>query len=342
MPILRRGVLRGRQGRIVVLGLFPKPSGSVSGLFFCSQKFGVGLGKFVLSIVDDTIIYMKVRPHPDSYRNVGLAVGLMFMAMAVFGVGCAKGTPASSGAETVGDVPVGSAENQPAPPSELSVPILVYHHVREPKPWLSDADHQYEISPEQFAEELAYLKEQGFSSVSLADIAAAFSMGRELPAKPVVITFDDGRDSQYANAFPLLKEYGFTATFFVFTNAVGRPDYLTWEQLGELRDAGMEIGSHTVYHPYLTKASDEELERELSHSRAVLQEKLGVTGDVIAYPFGLYDERIVTAARAAGYVAGRGLDHTILHKADGVMTLGAYIIAWDTKWFAEILAGGIR
>ncbi|MEA3249046.1 MAG: polysaccharide deacetylase family protein [Patescibacteria group bacterium] len=222
-------------------------------------------------------------------------------------------------------------------PEEVTVPILVYHHIREPKAGLSAADRQYEVTPEVFEAQLAYLQEEGFESIPISDIAAAFSEGKPLPERPVVITFDDGRDTQYTEALPLLKEYGFTATFFVFTNAPNRPGYVTWEQLAEMRDAGMEIGSHTVYHPFLTKSSDEELISELQGSRATIQEKLGVPGDVLAYPFGLHDERVLAAVWEAGYIAGRDLDHVVVHGADEIMTLGSYIVTSNMGWFERIL-----
>jgi len=257
-----------------------------------------------------------------------------------FGWGGRDGSPDATIAQ---DEPAPDHPSVPRPvPVDIAVPILVYHYIREPQFGLADSSRQYEVAPELFAEQLAYLKGQGFESVHMTDIAAAFFAGKPLPEKPVIITFDDGRDSQYTAAFPLLKEYGFTATFFVFTNAMDRPGYLTWDQLAEMRDAGMEIGSHGIYHPYLTRLSDEEMRAELVGSRAKLQEMLGVSGDVIAYPFGLNDERVRVAVAEAGYVAGRDLDHVVTFTADDVMALGSYIITSNMKWFEKILAGEAR
>lgn len=250
----------------------------------------------------------------------------------------------SDGASLGNDVtaegtPVLVEATEPDIPEEVTVPILVYHYIREPRFGPDDPDRQYEVSPQVFSAQLLYIKEQGFETIHMSDIAAAFTEGKPLPEKPVIISFDDGRDSQYTAAFPLLKEYGFTASFFVFTNAMDRPGYLTWDQLAEMRDAGMEIGSHGIYHPYLTRLSDEEMRAELFGSRAKLREMLGVPGDVIAYPFGLNDERVRSAAAEAGYAAGRDLDHVVTHAAEDALTLGSYIATSDMSWFRRIIGG---
>lgn len=277
--------------------------------------------------------------------KIGTAI---IAALMLLGSGCSGAGEGAEGAEGADggmelSVPAGQEEvAEVVIPDEVIVPILVYHHIRYPKPGLSGADRAYEVTPETLEAQLVYMKERGFESVHMADIAAAFSEGKPLPERPVIITFDDGRDTQYSAAFPLLKEYGFTATFFVFTNAPDRPGYVTWDQLAEMRDAGMEIGSHGVYHQYNTRLSDAELERELVESRSAITERLGTAGDVMAHPFGLYDDRVVAAARQAGYVAARGLDHAATHRSEDVMTLGSYIVTSNMGWFEKILAGEAR
>jgi peptidoglycan/xylan/chitin deacetylase (PgdA/CDA1 family) len=265
-------------------------------------------------------------------------LGILFVAaLLLLGSGCAERVEPD--AIAAGDTGQGLQlqDDPPVIPEQLDIPILVYHHIRPLSSGFSADAQAYEIAPATLKAQLVYLKDQGFESVSLSDIAAAFSEGEPLPEKPIVITFDDGRDTQYTEAFPLLKEYGFTASFFIFTNAPNRPGYVTWDQLAEMRDAGMEIGSHGVYHPFLTKSSDEELVSELHGSRVKIQEKLGVAGNVIAYPFGLYDDRVIEAARDAGYVAARGLEHTVTHTADDVMSLGSYITTSNMAWFRNII-----
>lgn len=250
----------------------------------------------------------------------------------------------AGGARLAGDgerrVPTPAEPSLPARapgPEAMAVPILVYHNIREPGV-RSRVDDQYFVTPAQFEAQLAYLRDAGYVSASFDDLAAAFG-GGAFPAKPVILTFDDGRDSQYEKAFPLLKKYGFTATFFVFTNAIGRPGYLTWDQLREMRAAGMAVASHSVFHPYLMKADDETLRREVTDSKATLEKGLGATVTTFAYPFGLYDERVTRAVRDAGYVMARGLRHSAVARGDGLFDLPGWIAVGDLAAFRAVVEG---
>lgn len=123
-----------------------------------------------------------------------------------------------------------------------------------------------------------------------------------LPPRAVALTFDDGYRDNYTNVFPVLRRYGFTATFFVITGKVGHPGYMSWAELREMSAAGMLIESHTVTHPVLTRLPAPALERELVQSRQALWLNLGIDSRVLCYPYGAYDPGVMGAARAAGYI----------------------------------------
>ena len=128
-----------------------------------------------------------------------------------------------------------------------------------------------------------------------------------VPERAVVITFDDGWRSQYAYAFPVLQRHRFTATFFVFTNPIGRsPRFMSWAQVTDLQRAGMTIGSHGWTHPHLTTAGPRELQQEIVESRQTLERRLGTAITLFAYPFGEHPPAAEEAVRRAGYVAARG------------------------------------
>ncbi|MFH1047399.1 MAG: polysaccharide deacetylase family protein [Patescibacteria group bacterium] len=222
-------------------------------------------------------------------------------------------------------------------PEQVQVPILVYHHIRPTPAGLSAADQPYSITAQAFEAQLSYLRDHGFTGVLLTDIRDALLEGKKLPDKPVAITFDDGRDNQYTAAFPLLEQYGFVATFSPFTNAIGRPNYLTWEQLSEMQTAGHGIGSHAVYHPYMTKLTVDEMRREALDSRLVLKEKLGSEIAVFAHPFGLFDEQVNAVLADVGYSVARGLEHRDLHTAEDLLSLGSYIVTENFKYFTSIV-----
>lgn len=193
-----------------------------------------------------------------------------------------------------------SAPESPAAPSRkakfdlLHVPILLYHHV-------DDQTGPWHLSKLNFAQQVAYLSENGFHSVSMADYTTAFQEDGTLPEKSVILTFDDAYDDAYTNVFPVLKEYGLKGTFFIITGRVGQPGYLTWDQINEMFQAGMEFGGHTVNHPYLTKLVEADAFLEMMQSRLDLQMHLGVPVVTFAYPYNDHDPVLLKIAALAGY-----------------------------------------
>ncbi len=231
------------------------------------------------------------------------------------------------------------AEEPPVTPRRAEVPILVYHNVAVPAPTIRAADRAYYVTPDEFEAQMAYLETGGRVAVSPDDVAEAVRGGKPLPEKPVLIAFDDDRETQYSAAFPVLKRHGLTATFYVFTNAIGKKGYLTWDQLREMRDAGMGIQSHSVFHPFLDKLDDAALRKELSDSKTTLEKGLGVAVTSFAYPFGLHEDRVVAAVRDAGYVTARTLRHTPYVGTEDLYTMPGYIVTGDLGVFAQIVAG---
>jgi len=186
------------------------------------------------------------------------------------------------------------------------IPILVYHSIRPYTIFDTKLVKRFVVTPEVLDAQLAYIKAQGYEAVSLEAVAKHFTEKAVLPAKPIVITFDDGWKNQYTNALPILQKHGMEATFFVFTEPVGRRSFVNWEQLTALVAAGMEIGDHTETHPYLYQIKDQKrLDREMIESKKLLEEKLGITVQVFATPFAKTDPKIEATAKRAGYLAAR-------------------------------------
>lgn len=202
--------------------------------------------------------------------------------------------------------------------------ILCYHAVSSAWPsTLAIAEHVLE-------RHVRFLRERAYEALTLSDAERRRSE-RTLAQRTVVITFDDAFASTLA-AKPILDSAGFPATVFVPTAFVDNDDLLsyaeaddvdgryahelralTWDQLADLRDAGWEIGSHTVTHPRLTELDDGSLFHELVESRNVIRKRLGGC-ETVAYPYGLADARVSAAARRAGYMAGCTL--TASHRID--------------------------
>lgn len=211
-------------------------------------------------------------------------------------------------AEVPSDATPGPAATTTADaPRAPAVPIVVYHIVRPPYPDDSPAVRALAQTPEIFGAQLAYLANAGYHVVSFAALESHIASSTPLPSRPIVISFDDGWRDQFEYAFPILKEHGDTATFFVFTNAIDRPGFLSWDNLREMQHAGMTIASHSRSHPFLLKISDPAaLREEIAGSKRLLEERLGASVTEFAYPFGQYDATTTALVREAGYRAARG------------------------------------
>ena len=203
---------------------------------------------------------------------------------------------------------------------QVRVPILMYHYLSNPP---DDADRyrrDLSVPPELFEQHLAYLKEQGYQTISFEDLTNALALGRPLPpdAKPIIITFDDGYLDNYQNALPLLHKYGFTGVFFVVTELAERasagmiaPDglryadaYMTWDQLRVMTAAGMDVECHARVHEDLTENDDERLIWQVLGCREMIESNLGRRPRYVAFPSGIYDERVAATFASDGYWGG--------------------------------------
>ena len=206
------------------------------------------------------------------------------------------------------------------------VPILIYHSIRPYVPSDTKGARRWIATPETLESELAWLRKNGYASVTFDALTARINGGAPLPPRPVIISFDDDWQSQYENAVPLLRKYGFTATFFVWVRAVGRAHHMTWDEIRELDAQGMEIGCHTLTHLILTKLkSDEQLRHEIVAAKDMIEARIGHPVTSLAYPFGQYDERVVEAAREAGFTSARSTWPGVFHTKDGLLSLTGLI-----------------
>jgi peptidoglycan/xylan/chitin deacetylase (PgdA/CDA1 family) len=165
-----------------------------------------------------------------------------------------------------------------------------------------------------------------------------------LPDLPIIISFDDGWVTQFENALPSLEKYHYPATFFVVTNYIGRPNFISWPQLQTLLTDGMRIGSHSRSHPRLDKITDSaELWDQIYNSKTILETQLEAPVEEFAYPYGSYNAEAAAVVKLAGYRAGRGCCSGIAHTSHDVFTLKAIMAPNDLEKFIEYIGGdGVR
>lgn len=187
-------------------------------------------------------------------------------------------------------------------PGNVIVPILLYHHIGYS---LRDQTDYY-ISPESFDQQMNLLYQGGYQTISVELLTRAINQGAELPPKPILLTFDDGSDTVYSTAQPIMQRYGFTGVSYIVYYTIGLTHYMNVDQIQALHAAGWEIGSHSLSHKDLTMPPYRQ-ENEIVQSRRMLEALLGVPVLSFAYPFGAYDEDAVSYVRLAGYIAAMGL-----------------------------------
>lgn len=199
---------------------------------------------------------------------------------------------------------------------QIVAPVLMYHYVSEPP---EDADiyrQDLSVTPENFRAQMQYLADEGYSVISLYDLNRALRWGTPLPPRPVVLTFDDGYRDAYENAFPVLKEFGYTATFFVITSRLdeGHPAYLTWAMAQEMAAAGMSIESHTKEHPNLSGREPDYLYYQIQGSIESISAHTGQPVRLFSYPAGRWDDQALAAVRAydlwVAVITENGVQHT--------------------------------
>lgn len=184
----------------------------------------------------------------------------------------------------------------------ITLPILMYHYIRTPPPMRVDwMGYKLSVSPEDFNAQMDWLADNRYHPVDFNDVRAYFGGVQPLPSKPVVITLDDGYSDLYTSAYPILKAHRFKAVAYIVKNFVGQSRYVNRDQILEMDRAGIEIASHTVDHPNLSRSSFGSIMYQLSESKRWLEDLTGHPVVDFAYPSGKYSSQVIAALALAGY-----------------------------------------
>jgi len=222
------------------------------------------------------------------------------------------------------DLPVGiNSETLRVYEQEDFLPILGYHYVVPDDQEIPESKKFLEIHASKFEEQIDYMTNTlGCRWFTFGDLMENYVLKNEkIPKQACVISFDDGRKDSYTRIFPILKKYGVVATFYVITDLLGKPAYMTWEQADELYRGGHEIGSHSLFGGSLvnTKWFEDKFGRIFNNEDLVVQikkskeklEKRGYNVKTFAYPLGEWDENIVQVVKDSGYIAARDTERDL-------------------------------
>ena len=203
---------------------------------------------------------------------------------------------------------------KPTANRNAGVVVLCYHRFEE------SGNSSMILKPAEFEQQMQAIKDNGFTVISMQDFLAWRRDEKEIPTKSALITIDDGYVSAYETGWPILKKFGYPFTMFVYINYIGTGGKsVSWEQLAEMRDAGVEIGCHSYSHQNLrgkgalfSKQAAEEVKRigydawarkEMIDSKKLIERQLGIKVSTFAYPGGFYNEAVRAVIKEAGYEA---------------------------------------
>jgi peptidoglycan/xylan/chitin deacetylase (PgdA/CDA1 family) len=250
-------------------------------------------------------------------------------------------TPSPTATSTATDTPTPTETPLPTntplpvynPAGHVVAPILLYHHIAD-----AGSGNRYYVNPEVFRSQLQALRDWGYTALTVTDLVNVIINGGDLPAHPVVITFDDGNVDIYQNAFPILQEMGFVGTFYIVANRLESRYFVNADQLKEMINAGWEIGDHSMSHIDLTK-DHSVIGYEMATSRSLLEGALGVKINTFAYPYGIIDDFVVNKASEYGYRAAMGLGTSWEHSWGTLFYLSRIEVqaSYDMTKFASLL-----
>lgn len=182
------------------------------------------------------------------------------------------------------------------------VPVLCYHHIRDWKANEKSSLKLLLVPVEHFKEQIKSLADSGYHTITPEEYYAYLTTGAPLPPKPVMITFDDTDEDQYTIGAAELNKYHFKGVFFIMTISIGRPHYMSAQQIKELSDQGHVIAAHTWDHQAMTKLkTEQDYEAEFVKPKQKLEAITGKMIDCFAYPFGIVDTKVFPELQKDGY-----------------------------------------
>lgn len=209
----------------------------------------------------------------------------------------------------------------------------MYHYVgkvppRDPNPQLRAG---LTVSPQTFLQQVQWLQANGYHSIDASELDGYFEGRNDLPAKPVMLTFDDGNADLYTTAYPILRQYHMRVVAYIVSGFLGAQGRVTAAQVSEMSRNGVEIGSHTFNHEDLTRESPGRLQMELTRSKQTLEQLTGHPVLDFAYPAGRYNPAVQRGVQRAGYTSAMASDQGP-QQAASPLTEGVSSRRWSDRF----------
>lgn len=212
-----------------------------------------------------------------------------------------KGSIAATVTNTIDTTTTRSVADAATILSKKEVPVLCYHHIREAKAGQSESLKSYSVSPSQFAGQMKALKDSGYETILPDQLYEYLVHDGTIPAKPVMLTFDDTDEEQFSIGEAEMKKYGFKGVYFIMTISINRPRYMSKEQLKQLADNGNFVEAHTWDHHMVTKYQGADWDTQLVKPKKKIEEITGKPVNYFAYPFGLWNQAAIPELKSRGY-----------------------------------------
>jgi len=223
-------------------------------------------------------------------------------------VSACNSKPGKMNTDTADSIKTGQNNASPKPVSDAAtilakkeVPVLCYHHIRNFSASQSESMKSYSVTPLAFAAQMKILHDSGYQTILPSQLNDYLLHDAELPAKPVMITFDDTQESQYTYGAAEMNKYGYKGVYFIMTISINRPRYMSKEQIKNLSDSGHVIAGHTWDHHMVTKYEGDDWDIQLVKPQQQLEAITGKKVTYFAYPFGLWNEAAIPEIKNRGY-----------------------------------------
>ena len=185
--------------------------------------------------------------------------------------------------------------------AKKQVPVLCYHHIRNFSSSQSESMKSYSVTPAAFEAQMKILHDSGYQTILPNQLYEYLVHDAEIPAKPIMISFDDTQESQYIYGATEMAKYGFKGVYFIMTISINRPRYMSKEQIKNLSDSGHVIASHTWDHHMVTKYVGADWDTQLVKPQQQLQAITNKPVQYFAYPFGLWNEASIPEIKNRNY-----------------------------------------